>query len=157
MLRFKFFFKKLPRHTSAGFTLIEMLVVIAIIGLLSSAVLVGLNDARSRARDARRISDIRQIQNGLENYYSGSISYPRNIYESINRLPTDPLGGQYAYIRRSSQGYVLGTCLERDRPANIQSFMTNDQVGPIDSPTIPPPRCDCSASNAYCVAIGVEN
>ena len=149
--------KNSKSSSRAGFTLIEMLVVIAIIGLLSSAVLVGLNDARLRARDARRISDIRQIQNGLEGYYSGSISYPRNVYESVNGLPMDPLGGQYAYIRRSSQGYVLGACLERDRPANIQTFASNDQVGSINSPAIPPPRCDCSDANAYCVSIGVDD
>lgn len=49
-----------------GFTLIELLVVIAIIGLLSSVVLASLNTARSRANDAKRLSDIRQVQRALE-------------------------------------------------------------------------------------------
>lgn len=52
-----------------GFTLIELLVVIAIIGIFSSIVIVFLNDARSKSRDARRKSDFRQISTALELYY----------------------------------------------------------------------------------------
>ena len=60
----------------AGFTLIELLVVIAIIGLLSSIVLVSLNSARAKARDARRISDFKQIQLALELFYDTYNRYP---------------------------------------------------------------------------------
>lgn len=51
-----------------GFTLIELLVVIAIIGLLSTLAVVSLNGARSKARDARRLSDLRAVQSSLEMY-----------------------------------------------------------------------------------------
>lgn len=61
---------------TSGFTLIELLVVIAIISLLSSVVLASLNSARSKARDARRIADIRQIQTALELYYDSYGNYP---------------------------------------------------------------------------------
>ena len=44
-----------------GFTLIELLVVIAIIGLLSSLAVVSLNGARGKARDAKRINDVKQL------------------------------------------------------------------------------------------------
>jgi prepilin-type N-terminal cleavage/methylation domain-containing protein len=54
---------------SAGFTLIELLVVIAIIGILSSVVLASLNSARAKGRDARRMSDLHNIQLALELYY----------------------------------------------------------------------------------------
>lgn len=49
-----------------GFTLIELLVVIAIIGLLSTLAVVSLNSARGKARDAKRISDVRQMATILE-------------------------------------------------------------------------------------------
>jgi prepilin-type N-terminal cleavage/methylation domain-containing protein len=52
-----------------GFTLIELLVAIAIIGLLSSVVLTSLSEARARARDARRKSDLDQIRTALIMYY----------------------------------------------------------------------------------------
>ncbi|HDY73474.1 MAG TPA: type II secretion system protein [Candidatus Jorgensenbacteria bacterium] len=139
-----------------GFTLIEMLVVVAIIGLLSSAILVGLGEARARARDARRIADVRQMQNGLENYYFTSGVYPFDVYDVVSGLPHDPQGGEYTYIRKSSQSYIVGTCLEEVRQSGIQSYESNDDVGPIGSPLIPPLNCICSDSNAYCVAIGIE-
>jgi type II secretion system protein G len=59
-----------------GFTLIELLVVIAIIGLLSTLAVVSLNSARSKARDARRTSDIRQVQTALEMYFNSENTYP---------------------------------------------------------------------------------
>jgi prepilin-type N-terminal cleavage/methylation domain-containing protein len=59
-----------------GFTLVELLVVIAIIGLLSTLAIVALGSARSKARDARRISDIKQIQTALELYFADQGIYP---------------------------------------------------------------------------------
>jgi len=58
-----------------GFTLIELLVVIAIIGLLSTLAVVALNNARMKSRDAKRVSDVKQIQTALELYYNDVNSY----------------------------------------------------------------------------------
>lgn len=59
-----------------GFTLIELLVVISIIGLLASIILVGLNNSRKKARDAKRVGDLNQLAKALELYYNDNRSYP---------------------------------------------------------------------------------
>ncbi len=67
---------RVPQHGRKGFTLIELLVVIAIIGILSTLAVVALNSARQRSRDAKRVSDIRQLQTSLELGYAESGGYP---------------------------------------------------------------------------------
>ncbi len=69
--------KKSMKNQKQGFTLIELLVVIAIIGLLATLSVVALNNARERARDSRRVSDIKQIQTALELYYNANNYYPK--------------------------------------------------------------------------------
>lgn len=59
-----------------GFTLIELLVVIAIIGLLSTLAVVALGQAREKARDSKRLADLKQIQTALELYYTDNNAYP---------------------------------------------------------------------------------
>ncbi len=62
----------MPKRKEAGFTLIELLVVIAIIGVLASIVLASLNQARQKSRDARRVTDVKQLQLALELYFDGA-------------------------------------------------------------------------------------
>lgn len=59
-----------------GFTLIELLVVIAVIGILASVVLASLNSARAKARNAKRVANLHEIQTALEFYYSDYGYYP---------------------------------------------------------------------------------
>lgn len=59
-----------------GFTLIELLVVIAIIGLLTTLAVVALDSARTKSRDAKRVTDIKQIQTALELYFNDHGGYP---------------------------------------------------------------------------------
>lgn len=64
------------RKNKKGFTLIELLVVIAIIGLLASVVLLALNSARAKARNAKRLSDARQMSTAFEVYNNEFSGYP---------------------------------------------------------------------------------
>lgn len=87
--------------TRRGFTLIELLVVIAIIGILSSVVLASLNSAREKSRDAKRVSDIKQLQLALELHFDAVGEYPEGLSALaptyIPVEPQDPLGGSYSY------------------------------------------------------------
>jgi len=64
------------RARGRGFTLIEILIVIAIIAILASVILVGLGPTQREGRDSRRISDLAEVQNALELYYNHCGFYP---------------------------------------------------------------------------------
>jgi prepilin-type N-terminal cleavage/methylation domain-containing protein len=59
-----------------GFTLVELLVVISIIGILSSLSMVSVNIARQRARDAKRKADIAQVVLALYLYFDDTLEFP---------------------------------------------------------------------------------
>ncbi len=60
-----------------GFTLIELLVVIFIIGILASIVIVSVNAARGRARNARRMADVKELKNAIELFNNDVGNYPQ--------------------------------------------------------------------------------
>ena len=84
-----------------GFTLIELMVVISIIGLLASIILVSLNTARAKSRDARRVADVRQVMNALELFYNDNKGYPAATAAGACVPPTAantcPTGGSPAF------------------------------------------------------------
>ncbi len=89
----------------SGFTLIELLVVVAIIGLLSSIVLTGLDTARAKARDTKRISELKQLQSALHVYHASTGQYPPGAtnghYSSRPNDDPNPCG----YTQYPGQGF----------------------------------------------------
>jgi len=101
-----------------GFTLIELLVVISIIGILSTIIFANITSARSRVRDAIRVSDVKKILSALESYKLENGHYPctsgaYNSYSTsldsqfmrelvwggfLSSDPHDPLN-EFAYMR----------------------------------------------------------
>lgn len=80
-----------------GFTLVELLIVIAIIGILSSVVMSSLNSARAKARDASRVASIQEMQKALENYYLDNGRYPGATLGSYAKTIDTPNGGECGY------------------------------------------------------------
>jgi len=107
-----------------GFTLIELLVVITIIGLLATIVLVSLNSARAKARDAKRKGDLHQIELALTMYFDTYGSYP-------SAKPQTSCGGSDVWA--SSNGTCGGQWLTTD--VNFYQFMANVPVDPLNQGT----------------------
>lgn len=87
-----------------GFTLLELLTVIAIIGMLSVMAFINVPRQIKKSHDAKRKTDIHELQVALESYYVDSQNYPaalpakglpltspdgQTVY--LNRMPADPL------------------------------------------------------------------
>ncbi len=84
-----------PKHYKLiplGFTLVELLLVVAILGILVSGFIVVMNPAKQLAnsRDAKRKSDLRQIQSALELYRADNGRYP-----GFGSDPDNPIFGRY--------------------------------------------------------------
>lgn len=67
---------KLQQKLQAGFTIIELLIVIAIIGILATLVLTNFQGAQAKGRDTVRKNDINSIYQKLEEYYNENGGYP---------------------------------------------------------------------------------
>lgn len=59
-----------------AFSLIEIMVAVTIIGLLSAAAVLGFNKSRIKSREIKRITDISQLSDAVNNYYSLYDAYP---------------------------------------------------------------------------------
>ena len=113
-----------------GFTLIELLLVIAIIGLLVSIVTTVFISARDKSKDAKRLTDVKQISTALELHFDATGGYPVSGISStsipglspayISQIPASPepagtgcSDAENEYIYRSIDGsnFILTYCL----------------------------------------------
>jgi len=116
--------KNLKLKISKGFTLLEMLVVIGLIGVILSLGATSYSTAQKKARDSKRKSDLRTIQGSLEQYYAVcSYNYPTpqqlptGVVSSIICLspstalmptvPTDPKSGVYYKMTGDGSSYSI--------------------------------------------------
>ena len=63
-------------HQLSGFTIVELLIVIVVIGILAAITIVAYNGIQDRARNAQRVSDVNTIQKALEQYKALNGTYP---------------------------------------------------------------------------------
>lgn len=92
-----------------GFTLIELLVVIAIIGILSSVVLASLNTARFKGNDAKRLSDMQEVQKALEFYYDANGAYPNTSsgwYGTCSNFGSKTTSGATGWVPNLAPTYM---------------------------------------------------
>lgn len=133
----KYFFRN-----QKGFTLIELIVVISIIGILSSLLVANFMNVRQKTRDGVRKKDLEQIRLALETYRIDAGEYPVFIYAEspsectgadsityggvvyMEKIPCDPGSEKpkYQYLRNSVLRYELAACLENsnDQDQNVQ-------------------------------------
>lgn len=87
----------LSRAQSRGFTLIELMVVVLIIMLLAAAIIVNVDQARKKARDAKRISDLNTVASALQAYYADNHFYPLNRETAYDLGTPFPVSGTMIY------------------------------------------------------------
>ncbi len=118
---------KSRRYNQDGFTLIEIMVVILILGLLATIVVQSLRGAADKAKNTKAQADMAELKTALDRYYLDNGFYPTTDqglnslvspptsgrtppnYEAggyIERLPSDPWGNQYFY-QSDGNSYAL--------------------------------------------------
>lgn len=123
-------------RSQVGFTVVELIVVVLVVGILLAFTLPNLFSAQTRARDDTRKNDLRNLQQALETYHNDFVGYPTTIEglailapDYINSVPNDPKSGSYTY-ESDGASYTLSADLENDNDqhANDSGFYVLQSV-----------------------------
>jgi len=122
-----------------GFTILDVVVVMIVVGFFAVLIIPGLVSGPSRARDASRKSDLRVIKAALENYYNESGTYPAKLstLESgatpfIKKIPKDPkTGAEYIYIVTGNppSSFLLQATLENKNDKDLKGLGSDPNKG----------------------------
>ena len=137
---------------SAGFSLVEILVVIAIIGLLVGLLVPSLSYAKTRAKITKTRTLLQAIESGLEMYYNDPNfggEYPPSVWDDRDPDKTNPWGGRSGFEAYGAQTLVWGL-IGPDRKGTL-GFKNKDLAGayklkPSTNPMVP--RADLFFSRA---------
>ncbi len=138
-------------ESKQGFTRIELLVVVGIIGLLSVLATVALNSARERSRDAKRLADVARTQVALEFYFNDHNSYP----VATTALPL----GQPITRCLSSSGFI-GSCDPSSESVYMERVPTTPEAGLKESVAcggVQDAYCYVGNTTSYRIQFELEN
>lgn len=117
------------KKSNQGFTLIELMVVIAIIGLLASTVLASLSNTRTRARDASRLVEAREVMKALELYrVRNNNQYPCSGVALECTTTAANVAGP-AILKKTTQSPTALTAYENTLRSTLTFLAVNDPAG----------------------------
>lgn len=123
------------RKSGKGFTFIEVMVGVAIIALLTLAVVQAMRNKIDRGNDAKRKADLQKISIALEEYYSDNECYPTSsmlndcgggaLRPYLSSIPCDPqYKTPYCYITDADKP----DCFQKFRVLNTLKFITDPMI-----------------------------